>query len=264
MRKRLFCNEDIMENKHIDNGRQFDFGKTASAYSRFRDIYPQELYNRLRDLGVAADNTSWLDLGTGTGVLPANLYNPCAEITGVDISEEQISFAEKVAAENGWNIKYIVSPAEKTGLPDCSFDCITAAQCFFYFDKEKMRSEIGRMIKPGGKFIKIFMNWDNNDPVASESQRLVSEMNKSWESAKSALADINDDLFTGRVTERFYADIPFTRESWHGRMCACRGTLASMDEETFSQWEKAHIKMLEKQPCEFTVRHIIYISYFIF
>ena len=84
-----------MNNKHIDNGRQFDFGKTSSAYSRFRDIYPEELYNRLRALGVAADNSSWLDLGTGTGVLPANLYNPNAAITGVEISEEQISFAEK-------------------------------------------------------------------------------------------------------------------------------------------------------------------------
>ena len=252
-----------MDIDSIDKGKEFDFGKTSSAYAKYRDIYPRELYEKLRALGVAADSTSWLDLGTGTGILPENLYNPNADIYGADISEQQIAFAKQNAEMNNHNIKYVVSPAENTGFPDCGFDCITAAQCFFYFDKEKMRSEIKRMIKPGGKFIKIFMTWENNDSVASASQNLVIEMNKNWESAKTALTDINDDLFPGRVTEKFYADIPFTRESWHGRMCACRGTLASMDEYTFAKWEKAHLELLESFPQKFIVRHIIYISYFI-
>ena len=252
-----------MKIQDVDNGQAFDFGKTSSAYAKYRNIYPRELYEKLRALGVAADGTSWLDLGTGTGILPENLYNLNAIIYGADISEQQIAFAKQNAEKQQHNINFIVSPAEKTGLPDSSFDSITAAQCFFYFDKEKMRSEIKRMIKPGGKFIKIFMTWDNNDPLASESQKLVFEMNKNWESAKTALTDINDDLFPGRVTEKFCVDIPFTRESWHGRMCACRGTLASMDDCTFAEWEKAHIEMLETFPQEFTVRHIVFISYFI-
>ena len=106
-----------MEMRQIDNGQAFDFGKTASAYSAYRDIYPRELYDRLRALGVAADGTAWLDLGTGTGVLPKNLYNPKARVTGADISAEQIAFARCEAAANGWDIDYIVSPAEATGLP---------------------------------------------------------------------------------------------------------------------------------------------------
>ena len=90
--------EPVMNDKNIDSGRSFDFGKTAQAYSLYRDIYPDELYNKLRERGVAADGTSWLDLGTGTGVLPSNLYNPKARITGVDISQEQISFARSASS----------------------------------------------------------------------------------------------------------------------------------------------------------------------
>ncbi len=255
--------EENMTVKKIDNGSYFDFGKTSSVYARYRDIYPKELYDKLLALGVAADNTSWLDLGTGTGVLPENLYNPNAEISAADISEQQIAFAKDKAEKNGHNINYYCLPAENTGFPDSSFDCITAAQCFFYFDRDKMRVEINRMLKPGGKFIKLFMGWDENDPVALESQNLVLKLNKGWESAKSALEDINDNLFPGKVSESFYADLPFTRESWHGRMCACRGTLASMNSETFALWEKEHIKMLERFPKEFSVRHIIYITHFI-
>ena len=253
-----------MNIKDIDGGKAFDFGKTASAYATYRDIYPAELYERLRALGVAASGTAWLDIGTGTGVLPKNLYNPKASITGADISPEQIAFAKKEAEESGRDITYIAAPAEKMNLPSGNFDTITAAQCFLYFDREKMRGEIRRMIKPGGKFIKIFMDWDYDDPVAAGSLRLVKEFNPGWNPGAGWLDDIYDDLFPGRKTETFYAGIPFTRESWHGRMCACRGTLASMDAETFGKWEKAHIDYLDTFPESFTVKHKVYLSYFDF
>ena len=246
----------------IDHGNAFDFGRTSAEYARYRDIYPAELYDRLRGLCVAADGTSWLDLGTGTGVLPKNLYNPHAEIIGADISAEQIAFARKEAEENGWNIRYVVAPAENTGLPDHSFDAITAAQCFWYFDREKMKKEITRLLKPDGVFIKIVMDWELTDPIAASSIALVQELNPEWTGGKGVGNDIFDDLFTGRVTETFSADIPFTRESWHGRLCACRGTLASMDAETFALWEKKHRKLLSRFPERFTVKHKIYISYF--
>ena len=251
-----------MELKKIDNGQTFDFGKTSFAYAAYRDIYPQALDDRLRALGVAAAGTRWLDLGTGTGVLPKNMYRTDADITGADISAEQISFAKNEAAVNGWRINYIVSPAESTGLPDNSFDVITAAQCFFYFDREKMRTELRRLIKPGGRFIKIFMDWDAQDPIAGESASLVRKWNPAWGSGRAALADMEDDLFTDRHAESFYADIPFTRQSWHGRMLACRGTMASMDAETLAKWEEDHKEFLQRCPAAFTVRHKILIAWF--
>ena len=216
----------------------------------------------MRELGVAADGTVWLDIGTGTGVLPKNLYNEKAKITAVDISAEQISFAKKEAEKNGWNIDYIVSPAEETGLSDNSFDVITAAQCFWYFDREKMQSEIKRMLKTGGKFIKVYLTYTLDDKIAEKSHNLVKRMNKNWTPGASGSKDMFDDLFEGRKTETFYCDIPFTRETWHGRMCACRGTLASMDEKTFSEWENKHLEFLGKCPGEFTIKHKVYITYF--
>ena len=247
----------------IDHGNTFDFGRTSEEYAKYRDIYPTELYDRLRKLGVAADGTAWLDLGTGTGVLPKHLYNPKAQITGADISAEQIAFARKEAEQNGWNIRYLVTPAEATGLPDHAFDAVTAAQCFWYFDRDKMREEIMRLLKPGGVFIKIYMSYTIDDPIASKSHRLVKRVNKNWTPGASGARDMFDDLFPGRVTETFYADLPFTRESWHGRMCACRGTLASMDAKTFAEWERRHLKMLSRCQESFHVKHKIYISYFI-
>lgn len=252
----------MLSNKNIDNGKEFDWGLTSAEYAKYRDIYPKELYDRLRELGVAKDKTAWLDIGTGTGVLPQNLYNENASITAVDITDEQINYARRKAEANGWSISYIVSPAESTNLPDNSFDAITAAQCFWYLDREKMITEIKRLIKPNGKFIKVYLTYTLDDEIARVSHSLIKEMNTNWTPGASGSKDMFDDLFEGRTTESFYCDIPFTRESWHGRMCACRGTLASMDKETFAKWDKRHREFLSECPDKFTIKHKLYITYF--
>lgn len=40
-----------MEKIVIDNGRKFDFGKTAEKYAKYRDIYTQEIFDRLYEFG---------------------------------------------------------------------------------------------------------------------------------------------------------------------------------------------------------------------
>ncbi len=251
-----------MKNDKFDSGNEFNWGLTSEMYAKYRDIYPDKLYERLKALGVASDGTSWLDLGTGTGVLPQNLYNANASITGVDIEAPQIEYAKKRAGENGWDINYFVSPAESTGLPDSSFDFITAAQCFGYFDREVMKSEIRRLLNDGGRFIKIYLEFDYEDEICRKSIELVKQFNPAWSPQTNSFQDMYDDLFSGRVTEVYDCSLPFSQESWHGRMCACRGTLASMDEATFTAWSDAHKKILSEYPAEFEVKHRLYISYF--
>ena len=56
--------------------------------------------------------------------------------------------------------------------------------------------------------------------------------------------------------EEYDVKVPFTRESWHGRMKACRGVGASLSGGELSKWESEHMKMLtEKAPEEFEVLH---------
>ncbi len=250
-----------MKFKNIDNGRSFDFGKTSSEYAKYRDIYPKEMYDKLYALGVGRKGEKWLDIGTGTGVLPFNLCHTGADIMGIDISEEQIAAAKNILKErNITNVCFKAAPAEKTDFPDNSFDCITAAQCFWYFDREKIISEIKRLIKPNGVFVKIYMSYTLDDEIADKSHRLVKKLNKNWTPAASGSKDMYNHPFPNGDLDIFTCDIPFTRESWHGRMCACRGTMASMDEKTLAEWNKEHKKLLSKYPEEFTIKHKIYIA----
>lgn len=58
-------------------------------------------------------------------------------------------------------------------------------------------------------------------------------------------------------------ELPFTRETWHGRMMASRGVMASMNEEQIAMFDKEHRKMLEeKYPEEFTIKHKIFLTWY--
>ena len=250
-----------MQNLPIDNGQRFDFGKTASEYAKYRDIYPKELYDRLFSLGVGRPGSAWLDLGTGTGVIPRGLADHGAKIIGVDISKEQIEQAQKLS-ENYQNITYIASPVEELNFADNSFDTITACQCFWYFDPKVVVDKIKQMIKPNGLFLKLYMSYLKDDPIAKESHSLVKQLNPNWVGGSPAIQDLNTHYFDNPNMESFTIDLPFTRESWHGRMKACRGVLASMDQKIFEKFEEAHLKMLQQLPQQFTIKHKVFLTYY--
>ncbi|MDR1674304.1 MAG: class I SAM-dependent methyltransferase, partial [Oscillospiraceae bacterium] len=72
-----------------DCTESFDWGRTSEDYAKFRDIYPGIFYRKLVETGLCVSGQKVLDIGTGTGVLPRNLYKYGAEFTGLDVSENQ-------------------------------------------------------------------------------------------------------------------------------------------------------------------------------
>lgn len=139
-------------NKNIDHGKAFDWGKTSEDYAKYRDIYPKEFYAKLAELSLGVKGQNVLDLGTGTGVIPRNMYSYGAKWTGADISENQIMYAEKLSKSAGMDIDYIVASAEAVDYPDRTFDVITACQCFMYFDKSIVLPKFHQMLKDHGHF----------------------------------------------------------------------------------------------------------------
>lgn len=114
--------------RDIDNGKPFDWGKTSLDYAKFRDIYPKEFYQKIVDRKLCIDGQSILDVGTGTGVLPRNMYQYGAKWRATDISGNQIEQAKILSKD--MDIDYYVVPTEDISFSDNSFDVITACQCF--------------------------------------------------------------------------------------------------------------------------------------
>ena len=246
--------------KNIDGGKAFDWGKTSADYARLRDIYPQEFYDKIIGRNLCVEGQSVLDLGTGTGVLPRNMYRYGAKWTGTDISREQIAQARTLSA--GMDIAYFDVSAEKLDFPDNSFDVVTACQCFWYFDHAKLEPELVRMLKPGGHILLLYMAWlPYEDKIAGASEALALQYNPAWSGAGETIhpiviPEIYGQDFELTHHEEYHLHVPFTRESWHGRMKTCRGIGASLSGAEILSWERAHIRLLsEIAPAAFTVLH---------
>ena len=63
------------------------------------------------------------------------------------------------------------------------------------------------------------------------------------------------DRFTVERQDQLDLYVPFTRESWHGRMKACRGVGASLSKEEIASFDKEHYEMLKKYPESFDILH---------
>ena len=251
-----------MEKITVDDGKAFDFGKTSKAYAKYRDIYPEEVFSKLQEIGVGVQGSRWLDLGTGTGVIPRGLAKYGADIIATDISEQQITEAIALSKDYS-NIKYEVLASEDISYPEHSFDAVTACQCFWYFDPNTVVPVIKSLLKPGGVFLKLYMSYLKEESIAQDSNSIVKRINGNWKGASPALQDLNTHYFEDPHTETMLVDIPFTRESWHGRMMASRGVMASMNAEQLAQFDAEHRKMLEeKYPEKFTVRHKVFFTWY--
>lgn len=247
-------------NKNIDGGHAFDWGRTSENYAKFRDIYPDEFYQYIVDRELCVKGQDVLDMGTGTGVLPRNMYRFGANWTGTDISEAQIEQAKRLS--EGMDIRYEVKSAENVDFPENSFDVITACQCYWYFDHEHIAPQLAKILRKDGKFVMLVMNWlPFEDKIAGASEKLVLKYNPNWSGCNDTMHPVNiheaySRYFDIEHTNEFILNVPFTRETWNGRIKACRGIGASLPPEQIEKWETEHKAMLNEMAEEnFTVKH---------
>lgn len=251
--------------KNIDNGKEFDWGKSSDDYAKYRDIYPDEFYEKIIELGLCTKGQTVLDLGTGTGVLPRNMYKYGADFTGADISDNQIAAARRLSEENSMDIKYVVASAETINFPDNTFDVVTACQCFMYFDTKIAMPKIYKVLKSGGHLLILFMSWlPYESEIAAKSEELILSYNPDWNGAhykpnKNMSAQTPEwcnGMFEVEREFGYNVNLQFTRESWNGRMKACRGMGASsLNAEEIEAWEKEHIVYLKTIPENFDIPH---------
>lgn len=232
----------------IDNGNNFDWGKASENYAKYRDIYPKSMYKKLNELGVGVRNSYCLDIGTGTGVLPRNMQSYGAHFTGIDIAENQIRMAKELS--KGMNIDYVTGNADTLPFKNEQFDSISAVQCWRYFDKQKIVPELYRVLKPNGILAIVYMQWlPLEDEITDMSLKLVKKYNTLWDAFNTRIPVENSDFsLNGFEKHQFLSydeKIPFTYDSWNGRMRACRGIDASLSSSKSEEFSKEHLNILK-------------------
>ena len=254
----------MLEIERIDNGKAFDWGNTSEDYGKYRDIYPESYYKKLLSLGVEKDNQSILDIGTGTGVVARKIYKESNSIIGIDIEENQIEKAKELSIKENKNIKYLIRSAEDTGLGLNEFDFIIAAQCYIYFDRSKVLKEIDRILKPNGKFIITWFCWlPYESKLAKASEDLILKFNPDWGGAGfKDNFEINFDMTSSDFIIgnqiRYKERIPFTKETWCGRIRATRGVGAVLNSKELNKFDEEHKDLMNNfKDHEFEIPHLV-------
>lgn len=213
-----------------------DFGPTAADYARYRAGYPDWFFERLMRRGVARAGMRALDLATGTGYLARGLAQRGLVVTGLDVSADMMAAAKALDAAQGLRIDYVPGKAEATGLPADSFDLITAAACWHWFDAATASAEAMRILRPGGWLVVCSQDWlPLADNVVARTEAIVLGYTPTWPSAgldgmqPASVRDVRAGGFTSIETFSRDYDIPYSHEAWRGRMRASAPVGGTLD-----------------------------------
>ena len=90
--------------------------------------------------------------------------------------------------EDGVGVEYIQASAENTGLPDSSFDVITAGQCWHWFQRSVAAKEALRLLRPNGAFVIAHFDWlPLPGSIGEANQRaLIVAHNPAWKMGAGA------------------------------------------------------------------------------
>jgi SAM-dependent methyltransferase len=221
-----------------------DFGRTTEDYTRYRPGFPPLFYAKLRERDLLRAGLRVLDLGTGTGVIARSIAEMGCLVTGVDISAEQLSAAQELDRQRGVHVDYLCRAAENTDLPDRSFDLIIAGQSWHWFNRLRVAAECRRILVSGGALVIGHFDWlPLPGNVVAATEELIMKHNPSWHMAGGTgvhpewFTDIGTPGFTQLESWTFDLNIPFSHESWRGRIRASAGVAASLAAEAVRRFD---------------------------
>ncbi|MES0882717.1 class I SAM-dependent methyltransferase [Roseibium sp. SCP14] len=95
-----------------------------------------------------------IELGCGTGYVSGWMSRRGARVTGVDISEEQLATAKRLAHLHGAEIRFRHENAETLEDDDASYDfAISEYGAAIWCDPELWLPEAWRVLRPGGELV---------------------------------------------------------------------------------------------------------------
>lgn len=140
------------------------FSNRVADYVRYRPSYPAEVVELLKQNAGLQESAKVADIGSGTGIFSKLLLDAGTEVFAVEPNDDMRSAAETMLGGSSC-FHSIGAPAEATGLNEQSVDLIVAAQAFHWFDRQRVRAEFTRLLKPGGS-IALIWNVRRTDSTA--------------------------------------------------------------------------------------------------
>jgi SAM-dependent methyltransferase len=230
-----------------------EFGAAAEDYRKYRAGFPDSLFERLAGVGIGLPGQKIVDLGTGTGSLARGFARRGCRVIGIDPDVRLLAQARELDAEAGVEIDYRQGRAEDTALPAGSQDVVSAGQCWHWFDRPAAAREVARILRPDGLIAIAHFDWLPLAANAVEAtERLIEAHNPDWHLGGGLglypqwLRDLGEAGFASVETFSYDLDVPYTPESWRGRVRASAGIGGTLAEAEVALFDRDLESLLAK------------------
>lgn len=128
----------------------------ADHYDAFRPRLPEALAGVLLEMAQADENSTVIDLGSGTGLSTRYWSGWAKEVIGVEPTDAMREEAEK---HGGLGVSYRRAFSHDTGLPDAGASIVICSQALHWMDPQGTFAEAKRILRPGGVFAACDYDW---------------------------------------------------------------------------------------------------------
>ncbi len=143
--------------------RKTAYTRKAELYARYRWDYSSAAFDLLFEKTRLAADACVVDLGAGTGILTRHFAGRARQVLGVELNLTMCQQAAQYLGDAP-GCRVLAAGAEAVPLPSGCADLVCAAQAVHWFDAEPARSEIRRILKPGG-WLAVLRNYSTDDAV---------------------------------------------------------------------------------------------------
>jgi SAM-dependent methyltransferase len=186
------------------------FSGRVENYVKYRPGYPTSIVETFtKDCGLTP-NSMVADIGSGTGILSELFLKNGNRVFGVEPNREMREAGEQLLGKyHGFTS--VNGTAEATTLADFSVDFTTAGQAFHWFDRERVRKEFARILKPNGW---VALIWNERLTDTSPFLRAYEDLLRQYGTDYATVDHRNVD--TDAITA-FFAPETFTLRKFENR-----------------------------------------------
>jgi SAM-dependent methyltransferase len=149
-----------------------DFNSLAGDYARFRTSYSDDLFDAIIEYARMPADGKVLDLACGTGLGMMQYVRRGFSVTGIDVAPAMIEQARELVPK-GAGVEFAIGRAEALPLPDASFDLVSCAQAFHWFEPHAAFSECARVLRPGGALAIFWKHAARDDILTITAEQIV-------------------------------------------------------------------------------------------
>ncbi|WP_426564537.1 class I SAM-dependent methyltransferase [Angustibacter sp. McL0619] len=148
--------------------RRLSFGAAAARYERFRPPFPADAVRWVLD-GATRPVEDVADVGAGTGKLTRSLVEVAPRVTAFEPDAGMLAeLALRVPQAARQQAR-----AEALPVADHTFDAVTVAQAWHWFDRAAAAAEFRRVLRPGGVIALVWNIRDDHVPWMADLSKLL-------------------------------------------------------------------------------------------